>query len=359
MIILVVSDFHLGAGHFFKSGENNIIEDFTEDERFIEFLEFYSSGKHYISDIHLVLNGDILNLLQIEEYGVFSHIIDESTTISSIKAIYNGHKELFTALKKFANSPNKEVTYIIGNHDASMAFENAQQFFKKIISSKIKFSNQLEIAGVHIEHGHRFEYINSVPLFKQFIKGPNGKKILNLPWGSLFCIMVLPKLKKDRPLIDKVRPLNLYLKWLLLNDTFFFFKLIYYVLKYLWSTQFDIYTKQNRNFKLSLKVLKQITIYPKFGKMAKSILNKNKKIHTVVMGHTHVKEWRKFPKSKYYFNTGTWNQIPTTDAALHGNLTNLTYCYLNVNVKTNILKEAGLYSWNGRWRPFNEDIKTV
>ena len=188
--------------------------------------------------------------------------------------------------------------------------------------------------------------------------GPNGKTILNLPWGSLFCISVLPVLKKDRPYIDKVRPMSSYIKWCLLHDIVFFFRMAWIVIKYLIATNFDVFLKQNRNFKTSINILKQITIYPKYEKKAKSILKKNKALNVVIMGHTHLVEWRRFPEGKFYFNTGTWNSIPSIDAGLHESTTSLTYVLVDIETKNNMIKSASLNVWQGKWRPYREEIST-
>ena len=45
MLILIMSDFHLGKGKFLKNGQKNILEDFFEDDRFIELVDYYSKGK--------------------------------------------------------------------------------------------------------------------------------------------------------------------------------------------------------------------------------------------------------------------------------------------------------------------------
>ncbi len=359
MLVLTVSDFHLGKGKFLENGQLNILEDFFEDDRFVEFLEFYSSGKHYWSDIHLVLNGDILNMIQIDVEGIFTHIVDESVAIKSLDIIYGGHKAFFDGLKQFVQCPNKNLTFVIGNHDAAMAFEGAQKRFKEIVGESVEVVHSVNLCGVHIEHGHRFEVINTVPPNKFFVNGPNGKKILNLPWGSLFCIHVLPVLKKDRPHLDKVRPMISYLKWTLLHDFLFFIRMSYIVLKYIISSRFDNYTKENRNFKTSLKILKQITIYPKYGKKAKAILRQKNDIHTVVMGHTHVVEWRRFPHNKYYFNSGTWNAIPSVDAGLHESYTHLTYVMIDIHVKSRTVRGSTINTWQGRWRPYREEISTA
>ena len=104
--------------------------------------------------------------------------------------------------------------------------------------------------------------------------------------------------------------------------------------------------------------MKQITIYPKYGKKAKSILRRNPQIHTVIMGHTHVVEWRRFPEGKYYFNSGTWNSIPSIDAGLHESMTKLTYVKVDLHTDTQTLRGASLNVWQGKWRPYREEIST-
>lgn len=358
MLYLVVSDLHLGKGRYLRNGQLNILEDFFEDDRFYEFCEYYSSGLNYLSSIHLVLNGDILNLIQIDHEGIFTHIIDAEVTSDSLKSIGKGHPKFFAALKEFLSTPNKKVTYVIGNHDAGMAFAEAQKVFCDLVGHHVEFTDTFIKDGIHIEHGHRFEAINTVPPKDFFVKGPNGKSILNLPWGSLFCISVLPVLKKERPYIDKVRPMSSYVKWCLLHDFTFFWKLVITVLRYLISTSFDSYTKQNRNFKTTLRVLKQITIYPRYEKQAKRIFKRNSSIHTVIMGHTHLQEWRRFPEGKFYFNTGTWNAIPSIDAALHMNSVQLSYCTIEVHPKSGTLIEASINVWKGKWKPYISEIAT-
>ena len=358
MLILSISDLHIGKGRFLKNGQLNILEDFFEDQRFSEFCEFYSSGEFYTKEVHLILNGDILNLIQIDYEGVFTHIVDSEHARYSLNSIIKGHPVFFDALKNFLECPNKKVTFVIGNHDAAMDFDSAQNLFQSRVGNEVDFCHELQTYGVHIEHGHKFEAINSVPKNKYYVKGPNGKKILNLPWGSLFCISVLPRLKKERPYLDKVRPMVSYIKWCVIHDLGFFLKMSLIVIKYLFQTNFDVYLKDNRNFKTTLKILKQITIYPRYEKKAKSILKRDLELHTVVMGHTHLQEWRRFPEGKYYFNTGTWNPIPSIDAGLHQDSTHLTYCMLDIHKETSSLREGSLNVWQGKWRPFKSEVST-
>ena len=66
MLVLVLSDFHLGKGRFREDGTINLLEDFDEDEKFSEFIDHYSTGTYYFSDVNVVLNGDIFNLIQMD-----------------------------------------------------------------------------------------------------------------------------------------------------------------------------------------------------------------------------------------------------------------------------------------------------
>ncbi len=65
MYIISLSDLHLGRGRYLKNGQVNLLEDFFDDEKFYEFCEYYSKGEFEKEKVHLVLNGDILNLIQI------------------------------------------------------------------------------------------------------------------------------------------------------------------------------------------------------------------------------------------------------------------------------------------------------
>lgn len=359
MLMLIVSDMHLGKGKFLPNGQINILEDFDEDEKFIEFLEHYSTNKYYFSEVHLVLNGDILNLIQMDIDGVFTHFITEEMTVKMLESIFNGHQQFFAALKRFLSRPNKKLTYVIGNHDFGMVWPKAQERFRQEVGEEVAFEHQLIVNGVLVEHGHRFEAINSVPRSKYFIDGPNDEKVLNLPWGSLFCLYLMPILKKERPHIDKVRPLGQYIWWTLVHDFAFFLKLAYIVISYIIRTQFSPYQKYNKNFRTTPNLLKQIAIYPKYDKYAKRIFATRPDVNVIIMGHTHVAEWRRFPEGKIYFNCGTWNSVPSMDIGKHKNINELTYVSVEMSEKKNEIKNIYLNFWNGKWKPYREEISTT
>ena len=179
MLTLVLSDFHLGKGKFLEDGVINILEDFDEDEKFAEFLDHYSTGTYYFSDVTVVLNGDIFNLIQMDVKGVFTHLVTEQNTIDMVEEIIEGHPLFFQAIKKFLGRPNKKLVYVIGNHDMGMCFEGAQKRFIDEVSHEVEFTHQYVYQGILVEHGHRFEPINTVPRSKMVIPGPDNIPILS------------------------------------------------------------------------------------------------------------------------------------------------------------------------------------
>lgn len=358
MLVLVLSDFHLGKGRFREDGTINLLEDFDEDEKFSEFIDHYSTGTYYFSDVNVVLNGDIFNLIQMDVDGVFTHLLTEEHTQRMVEQIVAGHPIFFTAIKKFLSRPNKKITYVFGNHDIAMVFPKAQEVVMQAVEGEIEFTHQYCKQGIWIEHGHRFEPVNTVPRKYLTVPGPDKKPIINLPWASLFCIYLLPKLKEIRPYLDKVRPLSLYVKWTILHDFRFFLYLCWTVIGYVLRTQFRPFGKYNKNFRMSLKQVFKIAVHPKYERNAKTVLATRKDVKIVVMGHTHITEWRRFKDGRLYFNTGTWNPVPSVDAAMHKSISNLTYVCIEVNEKKGVIKNAFLNVWQGKWRPFKEEVMT-
>lgn len=356
MLHLVVSDFHLGKGRFLPNGEENSLEDFLEDEEFVDFIDHYSTGTYYFSDVHLILNGDILNLIEVDVNGEFTHFLTEDILHDMVEEIIKGHADFFTSLKKFLGRPNKKITYVIGNHDLGVVFPRVQELLNQAVNGEINFVDVYISNGMLVEHGHRFEPLNTVPRSKQIVNGPEGIPILNLPWASLFCIYLLPMLKKERPFIDKVRPLSNYLRWTIIHDFLFFIKLIFKVFIYITRTQFPPYTSYNKNFKLGLREILKISIHPKYDKFAKRIFDTRDDIKLVIMGHTHIAEWRRYQDGKLYINSGTWNQVTSMNAGLYKNISDLNYVAVETNDKKGTIENASLKVWLGKWKPYRDEV---
>ena len=100
-IKLVVSDLHLGIGQILEGGQLNSLEEFNFDEKFVEFLHYYTNGSFQDVSVELIMNGDIFNYLQVDCNSHFLTVLTESICLDKTRRILNGHPAFFFALKRF------------------------------------------------------------------------------------------------------------------------------------------------------------------------------------------------------------------------------------------------------------------
>ncbi|MBI3556819.1 MAG: metallophosphoesterase [Deltaproteobacteria bacterium] len=361
---LVVSDFHLGRGRFFRDGSRNILEDFNHDDAFIAFLNFYSGGEYVDADVELILNGDIFNLLQINYKGVHTYLMTERIVLDGLRQIVQGHGEFFRALKRFVSIPGHSIVYLVGNHDQGMLFERPRQYMREVVGHDIRFfDSHYEFDGIHVEHGHMHEWPTRFDSQRYFVSRGLPEPILNLPWGSLFVAECLPKIKMERPYVDKVKPFSTMLRWMAVNDTLFAFKTLGRLI--LFALDSLIFKRRYRysGLKATLNIIKEVTVFPTFDREAAKILEINPEIHAVIMGHTHVLRYRQYREGKEYFNIGTWNEATSLSVENLGTVVSLTFALIeypelppDVDVATTHDKTVAkpkirLKEWKGIWRP--------
>jgi len=353
-IKLVVGDFHIGTGPFLKDGSPNPLEDFHQDKKFIEFLEFYSTNKYSKFNVELILNGDFFNFLQIEYDGKTHTVITESLSVYQIKKIISGWPDIFSALKKFNSSDNKSITFITGNHDPQLLWDGVRNTLREEIGGKVNFYNLFyEFDGFHIAHGQQMEVQNKFNPHKLFLFKSTPEPILNIPWTSRFCIDVLTTIKKSNPASDKIKPFKSFLKWAFFNDPRFFFyaslKSIFYVIKsvLLPSKYFRIpFIDLYRN-------ITSIKFFPPLDSGARQIL-KNDHIHTVILSHTHLYKHVQYAKDKEYLNTGTWTDITSLNLSDLGTKVFLSYIVIKYPGGGS-RPRAKLKRWRGSWK-IMEDV---
>jgi UDP-2,3-diacylglucosamine pyrophosphatase LpxH len=360
---LVVSDFHLGKGRVFADGTQNILEDFIYDREFADFLDYHRRGIYEDAEVELVLNGDILNLLQIDTWGVHTHLFTESSVVRAVERIVRGHPIFFQALKRFAATPGHTVTYIVGNHDAGMLWPGAKNAFTEAVGAQVQFYDERMICdGLHIEHGQQYEKFAAVDMKRPFISRGLPEPVLNLPWGSLFVAVLLPQIKQERPHVDKVRPFATFLRWVVINDLWWGLKTAVSIVKFVVDTillrsRFQI----RQGVQATLSLLSEITLYPNYDRIARKILKENADVHTVIFGHTHILRHRRFHEGKEYFNEGTWNEATNLFLDDYGKQTRLTYAFIEYpdpeSPDAALTQTAAgrprtrIKVWNGVWKP--------
>lgn len=361
---LVVSDFHIGQGRYFNDGTRNILEDFHHDDQFVAFLQFYSTGDFKNADVELIINGDFLNLLQMNHKGVHTYLMTERMVVEGVQLIVKSHQDLFQSMKEFAAAPSHKITYVIGNHDQGMLFEGPRVFLNQVLGHEVQyFDHHYEFDGIRVEHGHMHDWPTRFNPKKYFLTKGLPEPVLNLPWGSLFVAEILPKIKMERHYVDKVKPFPRLLAWMIVYDTLFAIKTGIRILSFALDTLFLKRRYRFLDINTTIRnLINDVTIYPKYDREAFKILMGNPDLQALIMGHTHVLRYRQYRQGKEYYNIGTWNEATNLSIGNLGTQLMLTYALIEypepiqgVNPETthdqqSLRPKVKLREWKGFWR---------
>jgi UDP-2,3-diacylglucosamine pyrophosphatase LpxH len=357
-IKIIVSDCHLGNGATLPDGGINPIEDFRKDDKFVEFLDHYSTGVHTDDNVELIINGDFFDMLQTRTTAkLMPYEIIESIAVYKIRRILRGHPKVIKALKNFIER-GKHVKMIWGNHDAGLWWPGVQAEIRKAISQKVEISLVPYIFdGVRIEHGHQYEIVNHFDLDNMFIER-GGRRILNYPFGSFFVGGFLAQVKLRRSYITQVVPFNKFLRWSLIFDFWF---TVFHGFKSAWfffKMRFIFHPLRFTRFSKTFKIMFEIFRRPKFVRVAKEVLKANGS-QILLMGHNHQPGHFHYPDGTQYVNTGTWTDVISFDAGSLGRMSRPTYAVIEypdgVSQGQGVLPQVSLRVWRGKhheWEVF-------
>jgi UDP-2,3-diacylglucosamine pyrophosphatase LpxH len=351
-IKLVVSDFHLGCGRVAEDGSINNLEDFISDEAFIDMLEFYRTGEYADAEVELILNGDIFECLTVDPSEPDADMITARKSVARVNGIVDGHRDMFQALRTFADAPNRKVMFVVGNHDQDLLWEEVQSRLKERIHRGLTFVyGSYRFDGVHVEHGNQHEIHNRVDPQKMFLTKGLPEPILNLPWGSDLFINCLMRLKRIRPYVNRVRPFRLALFWSLVHDPRALLLGLWYFLVAMVRARFRRHRQRRITFLRALHATLGTSVWPTLEDAAQRLLRADG-VHTVIMGHTHIPMARHPMAGKTYLNSGTW--IPNSNLHIAGLGWSLLQTYVYVEYE-NKKPRCRLKLWHGR-RLVEEDI---
>ncbi len=349
---LVVSDFHLGKGPYREDGSVNVFEDFRQDGKFAEFLDYHCEGEWRDAEVELVANGDFFNLLSVDLDGRLQDAITERLAVEKTEAILRGHPGVFDGLARFASGARRAVTFLMGNHDPGLLFAGVRDVIGRRVGGTHRFVlDAYEFDGVHIEHGMQREPMNAFNPARYF-REKDGERFLNLPLGSRYIIHVLNEEKAQRPYIDKVAPFTSYYRWALFNDPEAVVRITARSLAFAGAAFLRRIPHLDPEPVVDLfRRFARFTAFPTLEHEARHLLAR-KGFHTVIMGHTHVPLYREYGRDKVYVNTGTWNAMTSLDVGSLGRTEQLTYAHVEY---VDGRPRARLREWRGLSRPM-EDV---
>lgn len=342
---IIISDCHLGGGRYLN-GVQNPYEDFFFDDEMCDFFRFFSTDRYGFHpdgspvEVELFINGDYLDFLAVPINGEFETAVHESMAVEKLEIIIKGHQKVMNAIRSFASLPGKKVRYLAGNHDEELHFEKVRERLTRewdpdgnYPSEKVQIiANQDAIPignAVEIHHGHQFETANALSAEKPFSKLTGfSEPVLDFPWGTIYVLKVLNRFKVERPFIDKIRPIKVFLLLGLVIDTWFTFRFItlssmYFILVRVLFTQ-----RERRPFTETLRILHDESFLDQtLERPARKILDQRDDLKTIIFGHTHHPMNRYYSDGKQYINTGTWTRMVQLDWRNYGQQLKLTFAH--------------------------------
>ena len=362
---VIISDCHLSAGRFFE-GRFNPHEDFFFDQEMVEFFEFFSSGvygdgPHGPVAVELILNGDFFDFLNVPFLGEFEEGITEEIALEKLEAIIKGHPKVMAGLRRFAAKPRKKITYLVGNHDAELFFPKIRErIIREWDPDGKSESTKVEIVadrdrirfeeGLEVRHGNQYEASNQLDFENPFMTLGNGTRVLNIPWGSIYILKILNRLKWERNNLDKIRPLKVYAFLGLVFDPIFTGKFILLSLFYFVKTRVMGPSTSLSGVKRTLRtIFQERSYFLDLEDQARELLQKDPDLHTVVMGHTHLPMHRVYENGRQYLNSGTWTKMVYLDWKNFGEPMHRTF--ILIEIKNREIK-AELNQWRGVRTPY-------
>lgn len=206
--LFVISDLHLGGEPGFQ------MCSVPGRSRLAGFIRYVAAQKGAGQDVHLVLNGDIVDFLAEKEFSSFTN--DDAVARAKLGRIIANTREVWDSLRDFVASGSR-LTVMLGNHDIELSLPGARRLLLETIGTgRVEFiyDNQALVEGpVLIEHGNRYDRWNVVShgvlraIRSSMSRGESPIEYLGPP-GSQLVKSVMNPIKEKYPFVDLLKPEN-------------------------------------------------------------------------------------------------------------------------------------------------------
>jgi UDP-2,3-diacylglucosamine pyrophosphatase LpxH len=166
-IKLVISDLHLADGH-------PIFEGFGDSQQSaLEGLLNAASNTGLFGnaeDIELIINGDCFEFLFLHPHESQGTTYP-ATAMSKLEKIIAAHRPFFNTLQRFISRPGRKITFITGNHDIELGFQEVQARIYEAIGNgqyqkeRVNFCYTRfyrPLPDALIEHGNQYDFWNRI-----------------------------------------------------------------------------------------------------------------------------------------------------------------------------------------------------
>jgi UDP-2,3-diacylglucosamine pyrophosphatase LpxH len=212
-IKLVISDLHLADGH-------PIFEGFGDSQQSaLEGLlnaAAHSGSFGNAEDVELIINGDCFEFMFMQP-NESQGTTNPATAMSKLEKVVAAHRPFFYTLQRFISLPGRNITFITGNHDIELGFQEVQARIREAIG---KGRNQKErvnfcharfyrpLPDVLIEHGNQYDFWNRIiGLWDEQGQALTLKPgIIALPLGTQYIQRAAHPINAQYPYFDHFEP---------------------------------------------------------------------------------------------------------------------------------------------------------
>lgn len=204
--LYVISDLHLGGAEGYQMCAAG------GQLRLTEFIRYLIAKQASKEQIHLLLNGDVVDFLAEKEVASFT--CNDQDATAKLTHIIDRTRPIWDALAAFASS-GARLTLMLGNHDVELSFPGPRALLARTLVGQVDFiyDNEAFTDGdVIVEHGNRYDKWNVVSHDKlRAIRSalsrrePAPTDYLGPP-GSQVVQKVMTPLKEVYPWIDLLKP---------------------------------------------------------------------------------------------------------------------------------------------------------
>ncbi len=201
-LVVVLSDIEIGAG--------GVTDDFPQSAALADYLQRYNEPPWRDIAVDLVLNGDTFDFLKVDVDGAYPRHITAEVALAKLSRVHAAHGAFFDGLRAFAehSSAPRRIYFIVGNHDPELLFVAVQSRIKALIGGRVDahfpgFS--VAIGDLWIEHGSQADPLFAMNPHRLF-GSHHGRRILNLPFGTVGIIDVALPMHPELHFLDRLRP---------------------------------------------------------------------------------------------------------------------------------------------------------
>jgi UDP-2,3-diacylglucosamine pyrophosphatase LpxH len=209
--LFVISDQHLGGAPAAEGRPSFEMCPASSRSKIVEFIQ-HVMDEGAKSEVHLVLNGDLVDFLAERDFKPFTTTDDEAR--DKLRHIMDRTCEVWDKLATFVKT-GAQLTILLGNHDVELSLPSPRRLLlDRLGRGQVDFiyDNQAVVEGtVLIEHGNSYDAWNLIPHdvlreVRSALSRRGPPPPLEPPAGSLMVARVMNPLKARYGFVDLLKP---------------------------------------------------------------------------------------------------------------------------------------------------------